>query len=59
MTNSVQSVQVAQAHSQKEEAVQPPKNLQEQAAKQNAPVSQDQVTISQQAREALANKTNQ
>ena len=48
MTNSVQSVQVAQAHSEKEQAV-----------KQNAPVSQDQVTISQQAREALANKNNQ
>jgi hypothetical protein len=57
MTNSVQSVQAAQAHSQKEQAVQPPKNLQEQAAKQNAAASQDSVTISQQAKEALA--TNQ
>lgn len=54
MTNSVQSLQVAQAHSQKEQSVQPPQNLQEHTAKQNAG-AQDQVTISQQARDALAN----
>jgi hypothetical protein len=59
MTNSVQSLQVAQAHSQKEQSVQPPRTSQEQAAKQNTPASQDQVTISQQARQALVNSTNQ
>jgi len=54
MTNSVQSLQSAQAHFQKEQAVQPLKNLQGQAAQQNA-TAQDHVTISQQARDALAN----
>lgn len=59
MTNSVQSVQVNQARTQKEQSVQPPRTLQEQAAKENSQASQDQVTISQQARHALANDTNQ
>ena len=54
MTNSVQSLQVAEAHSKKEQAVQPPQNLQEQAAKENT-ATQDRITISQQARDALAN----
>ena len=54
MTTSVHSLQSAQSQSQKEEAVQPPKSLQAQTEKQfTAP--QDQVTISQQARQALVN----
>jgi hypothetical protein len=56
MTNSVNSLQSAQSQTQKEEAVQPPKTIQAQTEKQiTAP--QDQVTISQQARQALVNNS--
>ena len=58
MINSVHSVQAVHAQSQTEQAVQPPKSLQTQAAKQNTG-SQDTVTISQQARQALASNTKQ
>jgi hypothetical protein len=58
MTNSVHSVQAVHAQSQTEEAVQPVKTLQEQAAKQNTGL-QDTVTISQQARQALTHSTTQ
>jgi hypothetical protein len=56
MTNSVNSLQVAHSQIQTEESVQPPKTLQTQAATQN-PASQDTVTISQEARLALASNT--
>ena len=56
MTNSVQSLQEAQTHTQTKQSVQPPKTLQEQSTKQET-IPQDQVTISQQARQALANNT--
>jgi hypothetical protein len=52
----VHSIQSAQSQTQTEQAVQPPKNLQTEAAKQNA-APQDQVTISQEARQALATNT--
>lgn len=58
MTSSVHSVQEAHSQSQTEQAVQPPKSLQTQAATQN-PATQDTVTISQQAREALTHNTTQ
>jgi hypothetical protein len=58
MTSSVSSLQAAHSQSQTEEAVQPPKTLQTQAATQNTG-SQDTVTISQQARQALASNTKQ
>jgi hypothetical protein len=58
MTSSVQSLQVTHAQSQSEESIQPPKTLQTQAATQNTG-SQDTVTISQQARQALASNTKQ
>ena len=54
MTNSVHSLQSAQSQTQNEQAVQPPRTLQAQAEKQ-ATVPQDQVTISQDARQALVN----
>jgi hypothetical protein len=54
MTTSVRSLQSAQSQTQKEQAVQPPKTPQAQTEKKiTAP--QDQVTISQQARQALVN----
>jgi hypothetical protein len=53
MTNPIHSVQTTQAQTQNEQAVQPPKTLQTEAAKQDA-APQDQVTISQEARQALA-----
>jgi hypothetical protein len=56
VTNSTHSIQSAQAQSQTEQAVQPPKTLQKEAAKQTA-APQDQVTISQEARQALATNT--
>jgi hypothetical protein len=56
MTSSVHSVQTAQSQSQTEQAVQPPKNLQTEAATQSA-APRDQVTISQEARQALATNT--
>jgi hypothetical protein len=58
MTSSVHSLQVAHSQSQKEEAVQPPKTLQSEAAKQGS-APQDTVTISQQARQALTHSTTQ
>ncbi len=58
MTNSVHSLQEAHAQEQTSESVQAPKSLQAQAAKQNTG-SQDTVTISQQARQALASNTKQ
>jgi hypothetical protein len=56
MTSSVHSLQTSQSESQTEKTVQPPKNLQAEAAKQTA-APQDQVTISQEARRALATNT--
>jgi hypothetical protein len=58
MTNSIHSVQAAHSQSLTENAVQPPKTLQAQAATQNTG-SQDTVTISRQARQALASNTKQ
>jgi hypothetical protein len=59
MTNSVHSIQAVHAQSQTEQAVQPPKTLPAQeTAKQNT-ASQDTVTISQQARQALTHSTTQ
>jgi hypothetical protein len=59
MANSIDSVQAAHSKSQTEQAVQPPKSLQTQeTAKQNT-ASRDTVTISQQARQALASNTKQ
>jgi hypothetical protein len=56
MANSIHSVQAAHAHSQAEQSVQPPKTLQTEAATQTAP-PRDTVTISQDARQALASNT--
>jgi hypothetical protein len=58
MTSSVHSLQVAHSQSQAEESVQAPKTLQTQAATQNTG-SQDTVTVSQEARHALASNTKQ
>jgi hypothetical protein len=58
MTSSVHSLQIAHSQSQKEEAVHAPKTLQTQAATQNTG-SQDTVTVSQEARHALASNTKQ
>ena len=58
MTSSIHSVQEAHSQAQTEQAVQPPKTLQTQAATQNR-ASQDTVTISQEARQALAHSTTQ
>ena len=58
MTSSIHSVQEAHSQSQTEQAVQPPKTLQKEAAKQTA-APQDQVTISQEARQALTHSTTQ
>jgi hypothetical protein len=58
MTSSVHSLQVAHSQSQTEEAIQPPKTLQTQAATHN-PASQDTVTISREARQALTHSTTQ
>ena len=56
MTSSVHSLQVVHSQTRTEEAVQAPKTLQTQAATQN-PASQDTVTISHEARRALASNT--
>lgn len=56
MTTSVHSLQSAQSQNQKEQAVQPPKTLQAQTEKKIT-TPQDQVTISQQARQALVNNS--
>ena len=58
MTNSIHSLQEAHSQSQTEQSVQPPKTLQTEAATQN-PASQDTVTISQEARQALTHSTTQ
>jgi hypothetical protein len=59
MTDSIHSVQAIHSQVQTEQAVQPPKTLQAQeTAKQNT-ASQDTVTISRQARLALASNTKQ
>lgn len=59
MTNPVQlqSLQSAQSQQQTEQAVQPPKTLQTDAAKQNTAATQDSVTISQEARQALTHSS--
>jgi hypothetical protein len=51
MSNSVQSLQVAQAQNQTDQTVQPPKKPQETT---QATVQQDTVTISKAAQQALA-----
>ncbi|HTC62895.1 MAG TPA: hypothetical protein VK709_08630 [Candidatus Saccharimonadales bacterium] len=56
MSSSVHSIQAAHAQTQAEQSVQPPKTLQTEAASQTA-VPKDTVSISQQARQALANDT--
>jgi hypothetical protein len=58
MPNSVHSLQQAHSQSQTEETVQAPKTLQTQAATQNSG-SQDTVTVSKEARQALASNTKQ
>jgi hypothetical protein len=54
MTSSIHSLQEAHSQSQTQEAVQPPKTLQTQAA-----AHQDTVTISQEAKQALTHNTTQ
>jgi hypothetical protein len=56
MASSINSLQATHAQSQAEQSVQPPKTLQTEAATQTAP-PRDTVTISQQARQALASNT--
>jgi hypothetical protein len=58
MTTSVNSLQAAHSQTQTEQSVQPPKTLQTQAATQNAGV-RDTVSISQEARQALASNTKE
>jgi len=58
MTSSIHSLQAAHSQSQKEEAVQPPKTLQSEAAKQDTALH-DSVTISQESRQALTHSTTQ
>jgi hypothetical protein len=58
MTSSIHSLQEAHSQSQTEQAVQPPKTLQTQATTHNR-ASQDTVTISQEARQALTHNTTQ
>jgi hypothetical protein len=58
MTSSVHSLQTAHTKSQTAEAVQAPKTLQTQAATQNAG-PRDTVTVSREARQALASNTKQ
>lgn len=56
MSSPIQSVQEAHSQLQTEQAVQPPKTLQSEAAKRITG-AQDTVTISQEARQALAGNT--
>jgi hypothetical protein len=56
MSSSVHSIQAAHTQAQAEQSVQPPKTLQTVAASQTA-IPKDTVSISQQARQALANNT--
>ena len=58
MSYSTQTIQAAHVHTQVEQSVQPPKTLQTEAATQTA-VSNDTVTISQQARQALVTNSQQ
>ena len=58
MTSSILSLQEAHLKSETESSVQPPKTLQTQAAPQN-PASQDVVTISQEARQALTHSNTE
>jgi hypothetical protein len=53
MTSSIHSVQEAHSQTQTEQTVQPPKTLQTEAA------TQDTVTISQEAKQALTQSTTQ
>jgi hypothetical protein len=52
MTSSIHSLQEAHSQSQRQEAVQPPKTLQTQAA-----TRQDTVTISEEAKQAITHST--
>jgi hypothetical protein len=56
MSSSVHSIQAAHAQAQAEESVQPPKTLQTEAPQQTV-IPKDTVTISQEARQALANNS--
>jgi hypothetical protein len=58
MTSSIHSLQEVHSQSQTEQTVQPPKTLQTEAATHN-PASQDTVTISQEARQALTHSSTQ
>jgi len=58
MSNSIQSIQTAHTQTQAVQTVQPPKTLQTDAATQTA-IPKDTVTISQQARLALATNSQQ
>jgi hypothetical protein len=58
MSNSVHSLQAAHTQTQTQEAVQPPKTLTQQSTARTTN-SQDTVTISQEARQALASNTEQ
>jgi hypothetical protein len=58
VVNSVLSIQAAHSLTQTEQSVQPPKTLQSEPAKHET-VSQDTVTISQEARQALTHSTTQ
>jgi len=58
MTISVHSIQIAETQSKTEQSVQPPKTLQTQNTSENQG-SRDVVTISQEARQALASNTKQ
>jgi hypothetical protein len=53
MSTSIQSIQAVHVQQQAEQSVQPPKNLQTKAPAQNV-IPTDTVSISQQARQALA-----
>jgi hypothetical protein len=58
MTSSVHSLQAVRSQTQTQESVQPPNTLQTQTATQKKG-SRDTVTISQEARQALASNTKQ
>jgi hypothetical protein len=58
MAISVHSIQVAETQSKTAQSVQPPKTLQTQDTSENKG-SRDVVTISQEARQALASNTKQ
>jgi len=58
MSSPTQSVQAAHSQLQTEQAVQPPKTLQSVITKQNTG-AEDTVTISQEARRALASNSKQ